>query len=52
MVRYQHECVTLAGFIQQLAVAYVAKGYWFYVSGVIPERKEDRKSTRLNSSHT
>ncbi len=46
MVRYQHECVTLAGFIQQLAVAYVAKGYWFYVSGVIPERKDPARTDR------
>ena len=40
------ECVsnsvlpTFAGFIQQLAVAYVANGYWFYVTGFIPPHKE------------
>ena len=30
----------LPGFIQQLAVAYVAHGYWFYVPGWIPLGKD------------
>ncbi len=30
----------LEGFIQQLAVAYVAHGYFFYVTGVVPEGKD------------
>jgi hypothetical protein len=29
----------VGGFVQQLAVAYVQHGYWFYVTGEIPERK-------------
>lgn len=47
MSEYQCEATSLGGFVQQLAVAYVAHGYWFYVTGSIPERKDpadvDRK---------
>src|SRR3954453_18591216 len=45
----EYRCVatSLEGFIQQLAVAYIAHGYYFYVSGFIPEGKDpeaiDRK---------
>src|SRR5690349_10941734 len=39
---YRCEATTPEGFIQQLAVSYVANGYWFYVSGVIPEAKNPR----------
>jgi len=38
-IDYQCEATSVAGFIQQLAVAYVARGYFFYVTGLIPERK-------------
>ncbi len=36
-----YRCVATseAGFVQQLAVAYVHHGYWFYVTGTIPEHK-------------
>ena len=36
-----YRCVALsvAGFVQQLAVSYVAKGYWFYVTGRVPDHK-------------
>jgi hypothetical protein len=37
---YRFETKSVEGFIQQLAVSYVAKGYWFYVAGSIPEGKE------------
>ena len=37
---YRCEAASLAGFIQQHAVAYVAHGYWFYVTGEIPAHKE------------
>ena len=37
---YNCEAQSLAGFIQQVAVAYVAKGYRFYVTGHVPERKD------------
>lgn len=38
----EYRCVatSLEGFIQQLAVAYIAHGYYFYVSGFIPEGKD------------
>lgn len=44
---YRCVATSLPGFIQQLAVAYVARGYWFYVKGRIPVDKDpeaiDRK---------
>lgn len=44
---YRCRAVSLAGFIQQLAVAYVAHGYWFYARGWVPIDKDpeaiDRK---------
>ena len=42
--RYQCVASSVAGFVQQLAVAYVAKGYLFYVKGVIPFRKDPAKT--------
>lgn len=38
----EYRCVTksIAGFIQQLAVSYVGRGYWFYVSGRVPDGKD------------
>jgi hypothetical protein len=36
--RYKWEARSLEGFIQQLAVAYIARGYFFYVSGCVPKR--------------
>lgn len=35
---YKWKATTLEGFIQQLAVAYVARGYCFYVTGSLPAR--------------
>lgn len=43
---YQCVATSVAGFIQQLAVAYVAHGYYFYVSGVIPEHKDPAETDR------
>lgn len=44
---YRCVATSVAGFIQQLAVGYIANGYYFYVSGTIPVRcyvtKTDRK---------
>lgn len=36
-----YRCVaqSVEGFVQQLAVAYVSRGYWFYVTGRIPNKK-------------
>src|SRR5438309_6595978 len=39
---YRCEAVTVAGFIQQLAVGCMARGYWFYVTGCIPQHKDAR----------
>lgn len=39
-VPYRSEATSVAGFIQQLAVAYVARGYRYYVPGVVPEGKD------------
>jgi hypothetical protein len=41
-MEYRCEATSVAGFIQQLAVAYVGRGYFFYVTGEIPERKDPR----------
>lgn len=37
---YRCVATSVEGFIQQLAVAYVARGYWFYVTGWIPAGKD------------
>lgn len=38
----KYRCITtsIEGFVQQLAVAYITHGYWFYVAGTIPEGKD------------
>lgn len=46
-MKYRCVATSVAGFVQQLAVAYLAHGYWFYVTGVVPPGKDpltvDRK---------
>ncbi len=46
-MKYRCVATSIQGFVQQLAVAYAQHGYWFYVSGWVPERKDaatvDRK---------
>ena len=37
---YRCVAITAAGFVQQLAVSYIGHGYWFYVTGLVPERKD------------
>jgi hypothetical protein len=39
-MEYRCEATSVVGFVQQLAVAYVGRGYFFYVTGEIPERKD------------
>ena len=34
------EATSVAGFIQQLAVSYVGRGYFFFVTGVVPAHKD------------
>jgi hypothetical protein len=41
-MEYRCEATSVAGFVQQLAVAYVGHGYFSYVTGEIPERKDPR----------
>lgn len=40
MTGYRYEAQTIEGFVQQVAVHYVARGYYFYVSGIVPEGKD------------
>ena len=46
-MQYRCEATSVAGFVQQIAVAYVGHGYWFYVTGQVPAGKDpeaiDRK---------
>jgi len=37
---YRCVAITPKGCIQQLAVCYVGRGYWFYVTGEVPEHKD------------
>lgn len=39
---YRCEALTIEGFVQQIAVSLVLHGYYFYVTGKIPERKDPR----------
>jgi hypothetical protein len=41
---YRWVATSVAGFVQQLAVAYIANGYWFYVTGRIPEGKDPART--------
>jgi hypothetical protein len=43
-VSYRCEAASVEGFIQQLAVSYVKNGYWFYVSGTVPDKKDPRET--------
>ena len=40
LMGYRVEATTVEGFVQQLAVAYVQRGYVFYVTGDRPGRKD------------
>ncbi len=55
--RYRWEATTLEGFVQQLAVAYIARGYFFYVNGLVPERisaaeHDERLITKFDVAHS
>jgi hypothetical protein len=43
---YRCVATSVAGFVQQLAVGYITKGYYFYVTGFIPEKKDPAKTDR------
>lgn len=46
MTEYRCEATTIEGFVQQLAVGYVASGYYFYVCGLVPEHKDAKAIDR------
>ena len=50
-MRYRCEVVSVEGFIQQLAVAYVSRGYFFYVTGRIPDTQRSGTGSMRNSSN-
>ena len=37
---YLCEATSMEGLIQQVALSYLRHGYWWYVTGIVPERKE------------
>ena len=41
-MKYRCEATSVSGLIQQLAVGYVGRGYFFYVTGQIPQGKDPR----------
>jgi hypothetical protein len=45
-MQYRCEATSVAGFIQQVAVGYLARGYYFYVPGRVPEQKDPRAVDR------
>jgi hypothetical protein len=42
-MEYRYLTHSVGGFIQQLAVCYLQRGYWFYVSGDIPSGKDSAR---------
>lgn len=46
-MQYRSEATSIEGFVQQIACCYLRHGYWLYVTGQVPERKDcqsvDRK---------
>lgn len=40
---YRCEATSISGFIQQIAVGYVGRGYFFYVMGRVPEGKDPHR---------
>ena len=45
-MRYRTEATSVEGFVQQLVSNYLAAGYWFYVTGHVPEPKDPRAVDR------
>ncbi len=37
---YLCEAISMEGLVQQVALSYVRHGYWWYVTGIVPERKD------------
>lgn len=47
--KHCYEAISIEGFVQQLAVKLVANGYWFYVTGVVPEPHRSFRSAALRT---
>jgi hypothetical protein len=45
-MQYRCEATSVEGFVQQVAVQYLRHGYWFYVAGVVPARKDPHEVDR------
>ena len=41
-MKYRCEATSLEGFVQQVAANYLPHGYWFWLSGVVPPKKDPR----------
>jgi len=41
-MEYRAEATSVEGFVQQIACCYLRHGYWFYVSGWIPQGKDPK----------
>ena len=42
-MEYRCETTSVEGFVQLLACNYLPHGYWFYVTGIVPENKDVRR---------
>ena len=45
-MQYRSEVTSVEGFVQQIACCYLRHGYWFYVTGRIPDRKSPEEIDR------
>ncbi len=45
-MKYRCEATSVPGFIQQLAVGYVGRGYFFYVTGEFRRERTRERSTK------
>src|SRR5262245_8550895 len=45
-MQYRCEATSVEGFVQQLAVQYVAHGYFFFITGRVPPRKDPQAVDR------
>jgi len=50
-MKYRCEAASIQGFVQQIACCYLRHRYWWYVTGVIPDRKDPQKTDQKIISH-
>ena len=43
---YRCSAVSIEGLVQQVAVSYLRHGYWWYVTGTVPEGKDPKSLDR------